>query len=65
MFLIVRADGKFWDGYGWNVRGKIFCSVGKATRSLHEEGESTESTSIIPLEILNHDTSEELPAWGP
>lgn len=49
MFLVVHADGKYWDGLGWNQKGKIFCSVGLATRSLHEEGESAEDASIIPV----------------
>lgn len=47
MFIITRADGKFWDGYGWNVKGKIFCTIGGATRSLHEEGESSESATVL------------------
>lgn len=48
MYLVVRADGKFWDGMGWNVKGKPFCTIGGATRSLHEEGEpATQNVEII------------------
>jgi hypothetical protein len=50
MFLVVNGDGRYWDGLGWNVKGKIFCSVGSATRSLYEEGEGIEGAKILPLE---------------
>lgn len=58
MFLVTRADGKFWDGYGWNVKGKVFCTIGGATRSLHEEGESPAEAEILPIdELENNDTT--------
>ena len=47
MFLIVRADGKFWDGYGWAEKGREFFSIAYALRSLHEEGEDFHKTRII------------------
>lgn len=47
MFVIVRDDGKLWDGLGWSENAKPFCSIGAATRSLHEEGESNDSVAII------------------
>lgn len=51
MYLVIRADGKLWDGLGWNVKGKIFCTIGGATRSLHEEGEPTS----LPIEFVDYD----------
>jgi hypothetical protein len=62
MFLITRPDGKFWDGYGWNVRGKVFCTIGGATRSLHEEGESPELTSILAIDSKENDTTKKFPS---
>lgn len=50
MYLAVRVDGSVWDGLGWNVKGKKFCTVASATRSLHESGEDTEEVEIMPLE---------------
>lgn len=67
MFLIVRADGKFWDGYGWNTKGKVFFTVAGATRSLHEEGEDSEESSILPADFVKlalsipYDTAQKLP----
>lgn len=52
MYLVVRADGKFWDGMGWSVKGKPFCTIGGATRSLHEEGEPASPVEIIDCESL-------------
>lgn len=52
MFLVVNGDGRFWDGVGWNVKGKVFCTIGRATRSLYEEGESAEEAEILPLDEL-------------
>jgi hypothetical protein len=52
MFLVVNAEGKYWDGFGWNQQGKEFFSVGAATRSLHEEGEDAEHVEILPVEDL-------------
>jgi hypothetical protein len=64
MFLVVRADGKFWDGLGWSIKGKPFCTAAGATRSLHEEGESIDETSILPIELIKvtkqDDTTTEL-----
>lgn len=51
MFLVVRVDGRYWDGQGWGAQGKIFLSVASATRSLHEEGEDIEATKILDLEV--------------
>jgi hypothetical protein len=47
MFLVVRADGKSWDGLGWAEQGKEFFSIAAATRSLYEEGEGLEEASIM------------------
>ena len=47
MFLIVRADGRYWDGFGWSAQGKEFFSVASATRSLHEEGEDLNEILIL------------------
>jgi hypothetical protein len=54
MVLIIRANGQYWDGLGWNTKGKVFLSLASATRSLHEEGESLEG-----LEIISKDFSQE------
>lgn len=51
MFLVVNCDGKFWDGLGWNVQGKVFCSVGSAQRSLHEHGEELDSVAMLPVDL--------------
>jgi hypothetical protein len=50
MFLVVRADGKFWNGLGWAEQGKAFFSIAAATRSLYEEGEGLDGTLILPKE---------------
>lgn len=50
MFLVVNGDGRYWDGLGWNVQGKVFFSVASATRSLYEEGEGVEGAKILPLD---------------
>lgn len=47
MFLVVNAEGKYWDGFSWNVQGKQFFSVASATRSLHEEGEDLDEARIM------------------
>jgi hypothetical protein len=47
MFLVVRADGKYWDGFGWAEQGKAFFSIAAATRSLYEEGEDLEGALIL------------------
>ena len=49
MVLVIRADGRYWDGFGWNTKGREFLSIASATRSLHEEGE--EATDITILDI--------------
>ena len=51
MFLVVNADGKYWDGLGWNQQGREFFSVGAAVRSLHEEGEDDSRVVIVETEI--------------
>jgi len=65
MFLVVNASGKYWDGMGWNVQGKIFYSPAQATRSLHEEGEDLSEAVILPLEVVKqfentHDSAKDL-----
>jgi hypothetical protein len=50
MFLVIRTDGKFWDGYGWNQQGREFLSLASATRSLYEEGEDLANAQILPLD---------------
>jgi hypothetical protein len=51
MFLVIRADGKFWDGFGWHQQGREFLTVALATRSLHEEGEDLLHSSILEIPI--------------
>jgi len=54
MYLVVRVDGRVWDGYGWNAKGKKFFTVASATRSLHENGEGFDKAEILPAEgVLN------------
>ena len=50
MYLVVNAKGQYWDGLGWNQRGKEFFSIAAACRSLHEEGEDIDSTVILDTE---------------
>jgi hypothetical protein len=52
MFLVVRADGKYWDGLGWVEQGKAFFSIAAATRSLHEEGEDDDKVLILAAEDI-------------
>ncbi len=47
MILVVRADGKYWDGYAWSQQGKPFLTVAAATRSLCEEGEDLEQIDYV------------------
>ena len=47
MFLVIRADGKSWDGLGWSQQGRVFLTVAQATRSLHEEGEDLDETTVL------------------
>jgi hypothetical protein len=47
MILVVRADGKYWDGYAWSQQGKTFLTVAAATRSLCEEGEDVEQVNYV------------------
>jgi hypothetical protein len=47
MILVVRADGKYWDGYGWSQQGKTFLTVASATRSLYEEGEDVDHINYV------------------
>jgi hypothetical protein len=51
MFLVVRADGRYWDGVGWNQQGKEFFTPAAAVRSLHEEGEDDSKVLIVEKEI--------------
>ena len=50
MFLVINAEGKYWDGLGWNQQGREFFSVASATRSLYEEGEDLVNAQILSLE---------------
>jgi len=54
MFLVVNAQGQYWNGFGWSQQGKPFLTTAAATRSLYEEGEDTEYTKI--LEVNNDPT---------
>jgi hypothetical protein len=47
MILVVRADGKYWDGFGWSQQGRTFLTVAAATRSLCEEGEDLEQVNYV------------------
>jgi hypothetical protein len=47
MILVIRADGKYWDGWSWSQQGKTFLTVAAATRSLCEEGEDTEEVKFV------------------
>jgi hypothetical protein len=47
MILIVRADGKYWDGLAWSQQGKTFLTVAAATRSLCEEGEDPDQVKFV------------------
>ena len=47
MILVVRADGKYWDGFGWSQQGRTFLTVAAATRSLCEEGEDLEQVDYV------------------
>jgi hypothetical protein len=47
MILVVRADGKYWDGYAWSQQGKTFLTAAAATRSLCEEGEDLEQVKYV------------------
>jgi len=49
MFLVVRADGKFWDGWNWAEQGKVFFSPAAATRSLCEEGEDVDLVKFVEV----------------
>ena len=50
MFFVVNPEGQFWDGFGWNQKGKPFLSVGAATRSLYEEGEDFGEAEILEVQ---------------
>jgi hypothetical protein len=47
MILVIRADGKYWDGFNWSQQGKVFFSVASATRSLYEEGEDADEVKFV------------------
>jgi hypothetical protein len=47
MILVIRADGRYWDGFAWSQQGKTFLTVAAATRSLCEEGEDTEGVNFV------------------
>jgi hypothetical protein len=50
MFLVINADGQFWDGFGWSQKGRPFLSISAATRSLHEEGEDADVNRILEVQ---------------
>ena len=47
MFLVVNAEGRYWDGNNWDQQGRAFLSVAQATRSLYEVGEDLENATFI------------------
>ncbi len=47
MILVIRADGKYWDGFAWSQQGKPFLTVAAATRSLCEEGEDPDMVKFV------------------
>jgi len=51
MFLVENVSGKFWTGCAWGERGKVFCTIGRAVRSLHENGEDLESKWLTITEV--------------
>ena len=51
MVLVVRADGKVWDGWNWSEQGKEFFSIATAMRSLHEEGEDCEEVKFLETDL--------------
>jgi hypothetical protein len=57
MFLVVNAEGKYWDGIAWTQKGREFFSLAAATRSLHEEGEDVDSVIVLPTADYENDPS--------
>ena len=51
MFLIVNGSGQMWDGHGWSESGRVFSTVARATRSLHEEGEDADDKLIVSSDL--------------
>ena len=51
MILVIRADGKYWDGWSWSQQGKTFLTVAAATRSLCEEGEDADEVKFVEKEL--------------
>jgi len=49
MFLVVNAEGQYWNGLGWSQQGRSFFSMAAATRSLHEEGENTDDAHFMEI----------------
>ena len=49
MFLVVNADGKYWNGFGWSQKGKEYLTPASAVRSLQEEGEDLDRVSLCTL----------------
>jgi len=47
MFLVINATGELWNGTEWSKQGKVFCSIGRAQRSLHENGEDLDKSEIV------------------
>jgi hypothetical protein len=51
VFLVLNPNGAYWDGFGWSAKGRTFLSIAQATRSLHEEGESTDGKLMLSAEF--------------
>lgn len=59
MYLIVNANGKYWDGSGWVEQGKVFLTLASAARSLHEEGEEPSELTFLEL----NDSTQKSATW--
>ena len=46
MVLVVNAEGRYWDGFDWSEKGRVFLSIPAAIRSLHEQGEDPEEATL-------------------
>jgi hypothetical protein len=55
VFLVVNTSGHFWNGFGWSEQGRTFLSIAQATRSLHEEGESTDGKLMLSADYNDED----------
>jgi hypothetical protein len=57
MFLVINGSGQVWDGHGWSEKGREFCTIARATRSLHEEGEDLDNALIVSADLLKGDST--------